>query len=51
MYFNCSDSAIFVQKRFGTGWTLNFGHPIAWLVVLVLIGGVVILGRLAHHRH
>lgn len=51
MYFNRSDSAIFVQKRFGVGWTLNFGHPIALLFIVVLIGAVVLIERVARHAH
>jgi uncharacterized membrane protein len=45
-YFNPADPAILVPKRFGFGWTLNFGRPIAWLfmagVVLLLVGTIVI---------
>ncbi len=26
-YNNPDDPAVFVPKRFGLGWTLNFGHP------------------------
>ncbi|WP_438311377.1 DUF1648 domain-containing protein [Sporosarcina sp. FA9] len=39
-YFNKDDPSIFVEKRFGVGWTLNFGHPVGYLVLfgpLVLI--------------
>lgn len=32
-YINKNDPSIFVEKRFGVGWTLNFGHPIGYLVV------------------
>jgi uncharacterized membrane protein len=32
-YFNRNDSAVFVEKRFGIGWTLNFANPRALLVV------------------
>ena len=31
------DPALFVPKRFALGYTLNFGHPRAWLVVLALV--------------
>lgn len=34
-YFNKSDPSIFVEKRFGVGWTLNFANPIGYLVILV----------------
>ncbi len=41
-YFNREDSALFVEKRFGVGWTLNFANPRALLVV-----GAVLLFILA----
>jgi uncharacterized membrane protein len=40
-YINRKDPSIFVEKRFGVGWTLNFGNPIGYLIVLVPL--VVIL--------
>lgn len=36
-YFNRNDPSIFVEKRFGVGWTINFGHPIGYLVLFVPI--------------
>lgn len=33
LYFNPDDPALFVEKRFGLGWTINFGNPWAWAVV------------------
>lgn len=45
-YHNPDDPALFVPKRFGLGWTLNFGHPRARLfliAVLVLLVVVVLL--------
>jgi uncharacterized membrane protein len=39
-YNNPDDPALFVPKRFGLGWTLNFGHPQA---KLVLIGVLVVI--------
>jgi uncharacterized membrane protein len=41
-YVDPDDPAIFVEKRFGIGYTLNFGHPMSWLIL-----GVSILGPLA----
>ncbi len=43
IYFNRKDSNLFVEKRFGVGWGLNFGHPISWLTclgIIVLLVGV-----------
>lgn len=36
-YFNRNDPALMVNKRFGIGRTLNFGHPLAWVVVAGLL--------------
>jgi len=30
LYVNSSDPALFVEKRFGIGYTLNFGRPASW---------------------
>ena len=35
-YNNPDDPALFVPKRFGIGWTMNFAHPQAKLVLIVL---------------
>ncbi|MER2088830.1 MAG: DUF5808 domain-containing protein [Sporosarcina sp.] len=32
-YLNKNDPSIFVEKRFGVGWTINFGNPIGYLIV------------------
>src|SRR5690606_7946646 len=31
-YFNRNDPSIFVEKRFGVGWTINFGNPIGYII-------------------
>jgi uncharacterized membrane protein len=36
-YVNPSDPAVFVEKRFGLGYTLNFGNRWAWLIVAVIL--------------
>lgn len=36
-YFNPEDPALFLEKRFGIGWTMNFGRPMAWVVVGMLV--------------
>jgi uncharacterized membrane protein len=38
-YFNPADPAVFVEKRFGLGYTCNFARPASWL----LIGGFLAL--------
>ncbi|MHB1708814.1 MAG: DUF1648 domain-containing protein [Thermoplasmataceae archaeon] len=32
-YFNRTDHSFLVAKRFGLGWTLNFGNPVTWVVL------------------
>jgi uncharacterized membrane protein len=34
-YLNRDDPSLFVEKRFGIGWTFNLGHPLS-IVVLAL---------------
>lgn len=36
-YVNRADSALLVPKRFGIGWTVNFGNPRAVALLLVLL--------------
>ena len=38
-YYNPADPAIMVEKRFGVGYTFNFGHAAVWLV----LGAAVLL--------
>jgi uncharacterized membrane protein len=37
IYFNRSDPALVVEKRFGIGWTLNIGHPVSWILLAILL--------------
>jgi uncharacterized membrane protein len=41
-YFNRDDPAVWVQKRFGVGWTLNWARPAA----LATLAGIVALAIL-----
>jgi uncharacterized membrane protein len=52
IYINRSDPALFVEKRFGLGYTLNFGHPGVWifLAVLVAVWVAVMFIVPPHHR-
>jgi uncharacterized membrane protein len=38
-YVNPADPALFVEKRFGVGYTVNLARPAAWL----LLGGLILL--------
>lgn len=49
IYVNSADHALFVEKRMGIGWTLNFGHLWAWLLLAGMLA-IPLLGRLALPR-
>ncbi len=36
-YVNKQDPSIFVEKRFGVGWSINFGNPIGYLILFLPI--------------
>ncbi len=37
VYVNRDDPALMVAKRFGVGWTVNFGNPRSWLLLAAII--------------
>lgn len=37
-YYNPADAALLVPKRTGWGWTFNFARPMAWVVLLLILG-------------
>ncbi|OAX47554.1 DUF1648 domain-containing protein [Paenibacillus sp. AD87] len=43
IYFNRKDPNLMVEKRFGVGWGLNFGHPVSWLTCLGIIVLLVVV--------
>ncbi|WP_308637806.1 DUF5808 domain-containing protein [Paenibacillus silvisoli] len=43
LYYNPLDKAVFVPKRYGVGWTVNFGRPAGWLVFGALIAIPVVI--------
>jgi uncharacterized membrane protein len=47
-YFNRSDPAVLVEKRFGIGYTMNFGHPVAWAILLLIVLAPIVIARLSH---
>ena len=54
IYINRSDPSLFVERRFGIGWTLNLGNPVSWLVValiVVLVGGASVIAIVASGAH
>ncbi|SIS40374.1 DUF1648 domain-containing protein [Salimicrobium flavidum] len=43
IYFNPNDPSIFLEKRFGVGWTVNFARPMSWVFLLGIIGIAILL--------
>lgn len=41
-YVNPNDPAVLVEKRFGIGYTLNFGRPAAWLLMAFILAVVIL---------
>jgi uncharacterized membrane protein len=52
-YSNPRDRSLLVPKRYGIGYTLNFGNPWAWallaLILIVAAAPLVLTMRFAHH--
>ena len=40
-YSNTRDRALLVPKRYGVGYTLNFGNPWAWALLVLILLAVV----------
>ncbi len=43
-YYNPDDPAVFVEKRFGVGWTNNFARPLSWIFFIGLFALILALG-------
>jgi uncharacterized membrane protein len=53
-YVNRDDPSIFVEKRFGIGYTMNFGNPkavVLFVAFLVIVLTIVISGLLTPQTH
>lgn len=50
-YINRDDPALFVEKRFGIGYTLNFGHIGAWVFIGALVAITVMIIFLVPSQH
>lgn len=46
IYYNPRDPAIFIEKRIGVGWTVNFGHPISWVVLIGTTAIIIVVSIL-----
>jgi len=49
-YSNSDDPALFVERRFGVGYTVNFGHVSAWIIMalVLLLPLALVLTALSH---
>ncbi len=41
-YYNPDDPTLFIEKRFGIGWTCNFARPLSWVFIIGLLVFVTI---------
>jgi uncharacterized membrane protein len=48
-YINPGDPAILVEKRFGLGYTFNFGHVVSWVLVIIPIALAALIPFVLHH--
>ncbi|MBS4172811.1 DUF5808 domain-containing protein [Bacillus sp. FJAT-49736] len=46
-YFNKNDPSIFVEKRFGVGWSINFAHPIGYVIIFAPIIIILLIAILS----
>jgi len=51
IYYNPNDPALLVEKRFGVGYTINFGNRASWLVVALILLMVLVPVMLRGGRH
>lgn len=42
VYYNPDDPDAVVPKRYGLGWTVNFGHPLGKVFLLIMLGMVLL---------
>lgn len=49
LYFNRDDPSVFVEKRFGIGYTINFAHPAAYILIvgILLVIALILIGSLS----
>lgn len=50
-YYNPDDAALFVERRFGVGYTVNLGHASAWIILALILFFPLGLLLLIPHAH
>lgn len=43
IYYNRDDPSIFVGKRFGVGWSLNFANPKSWIILVSIVASALLI--------
>ena len=38
IYADAANHRLIVRHRSGLGWTLNFGRPLAWVILAAIVG-------------
>jgi uncharacterized membrane protein len=51
IYVNPNDPALFVERRFGIGYTLNLGNKLSWLIMAPLLFLALLPLVLGHRSH
>ena len=46
IYWDPQDKRIFVPKRFGFGWTINFANPFGVIILIAIITVITLLTKL-----
>lgn len=42
-YVNKNDPSLFIEKRFGIGWSVNLARPLVWLLFGLMFGFIIVL--------
>jgi len=50
-YVNRDDPSLFVERRFGLGYTINFGNPKAVMLMVGFLGIVILVSAIAALTH
>lgn len=50
LYADPDDHRLIVRQRIGFGWTLNFGRPLAWVILAAMMGIAMTNRGRRHHR-
>ena len=48
-YVNRNDPRLLVEKRSGLGVTFNFAHPVAWVLLAIIIAVIVAFVLIVSH--